>query len=237
MIMSPELATQTIPQIVFERPPRLDEFFKPIAGGPNLFDMPEKKWKHWRAVFNKGFSTEVISSLVPSMIEATVTYQDILKDLALEGELFQLDPVTLRFTLDFIGKTVMNASLGQREDNILADSMLSQISWLAPNKEINPLEMINFPRFLVQWWNGRKMNAYIGRELDKRFVEYQQELSHKPVGRSVIDLVLRAYMSDFQSGTDKGETILSQSSPSQQNGPDLPLFRHHPNPFLPLPRS
>ena len=226
MIMSPDLATQatqTIPQIAFERPPRLDEFFKPIAGGPNLFDMPEKKWKHWRAVFNKGFSTEVLSSLIPGMIEATETYCDILRDLASKGELFQLDPVTLRFTLDFIGKTVMNASLGQKESNVLADSMLSQISWLAPNKEINPLEMINIPRFLVHWWNGRKMDAYIGRELDKRFIEYQQDQSHAPARGSVIDLVLRAYMSDFQDSTDKQNTD-SQPSPSDKMDPVFRSF-------------
>ena len=200
IVMSPDIATQatqTVYQVANERPPELDDFFKPIAGGPNLFDMPEKKWKPWRAVFNKGFNSDTIVSLVPGMVEATLLYREVLGDLAAEKKLFQLDLITLRFTLDFIGRTVLNATLGQDGQNTLANSMLSQISWLAPNKEINPFEMINLPRFLVLWWNGRKMDAYIGRELDKRYQEYRRNET-SPRG-SVMDLVLRAYMGERRS--------------------------------------
>lgn len=109
MIMSPTLATQATQtsDIACERPPRLDEFFKPLAGGPNLFDLPENEWKAWRLVFNKGFSLDNLASFVPGMVEETLQYRHTLKRYAKSGELVRLDFVTLRFTIDFIGRTVL----------------------------------------------------------------------------------------------------------------------------------
>lgn len=74
--------------------------------------------------------------------------------------------------------------------------MLSQISWMMPNREINPLEQLNLFRYAVQWWNGRKMDAYAGAELDKRYEELRRsKASAKP--RSVMDLVLHTYMTEI----------------------------------------
>ena len=113
MVMSPHLATQatqTSLQIASQRPPRLDNFFKPLAGGPNLFDMPEKEWRPWRAVFNKAFSADSLSSFIPSMVEETFKYRDGLLRCAKSGELVQLDILTLRFTIDFIGRITLSVN-------------------------------------------------------------------------------------------------------------------------------
>ena len=66
-----------------------------------------------------------------------------------------------------------------------------------PNREINPLEFLNLPRYVVQWLNGRRMNRYIGAELDKRFEEYQENRVSAS-SSSVIDLVLQAYMAESE---------------------------------------
>lgn len=87
-----------------------------------------------------------------------------------------------------------NDPLGaQRGYNTLADCMLSQIRWHQANADTNALEYLNVARHAVHWWNGRKMDMYIGTELDKRYDEYKAD----PDGRrtkSVIDLVLQAYL-------------------------------------------
>lgn len=108
-VMSPKIAIQAAQtsSLACERPPLLERFFKPIAGGPNLFDLTEKEWKPWRAVFNKGFSTEHTLSLVPGMTRMTKTYCDTLRRLAEKGEMFYLDPTTLRFMMDMIGQTIL----------------------------------------------------------------------------------------------------------------------------------
>ena len=108
-VISPTAAVQAVQtsDISCERPRLLESFFKPIAGGPNLFDLTQKKWRPWRSVFSKGFRTEHVLSLVPHMISITSLYCDTLQNLAQRGELFFLDPVTLRLTMDLIGKTIL----------------------------------------------------------------------------------------------------------------------------------
>ena len=110
IIFSPNPATevaQTNPKICIERALLLRRFFKPIAGGPNLFDMPGEEWKPWRNVFAKGFSDNHIATLVPSMVKETIVYSKKLDKLARTGELFYLDTMTLRFMMDMIGGTLL----------------------------------------------------------------------------------------------------------------------------------
>ncbi|KAL8917803.1 MAG: hypothetical protein Q9208_007732 [Pyrenodesmia sp. 3 TL-2023] len=197
IVTSPLVATQvaqTNTRLSHDRAPILKRFFKPIAGGPNLFDMSEKEWRPWRQIFNKGFSTEQNTNIVPHVLEETEVYKQTLRALAEKDEVFYLDLVTLRFTMDMIGQTILNTSLKAQEGyNVLADSMLSQIRWHQPNSEVNPFGHFNFVRWTVEWWNGRRMDQYIGREVDKRFVEVRSSSSSKK-HKSVIDLVLQAYV-------------------------------------------
>ena len=96
-----------------------------------------------------------------------------------------------------------NAPLRAQEGyNVLADSMLSQIRWHQPNAEANPLGHFNVVRWVVEWWNGRQMDRYIGRELDFRFSEFKSDMGNNRQ-KSVIDLVLQAYSAqsgDHESG-------------------------------------
>ena len=71
--------------------------------------------------------------------------------------------------------------------------MLSQIRWHQANAQTNPLEYLNIVRLAVQWWNGRKMDDYIGKELDKRYSSYKRDPDGNST-RSVMDLVLQAYL-------------------------------------------
>jgi cytochrome P450 len=73
--------------------------------------------------------------------------------------------------------------------------MLSQIQWWRnANNSINPLSKLNFIRAFMQWKNGRQMDQYISAELERRYDEYKAD-PNSVKGVSVIDLVLRAYLS------------------------------------------
>ena len=71
-----------------------------------------------------------------------------------------------------------------------------------PNREINPLERLNVVRDIVHWWNGRKMDKYAGAELDRRYEEYRHGGAHKS-SKSVIDIVLHAYITGSQNSGEK----------------------------------
>ncbi|KAL8631386.1 hypothetical protein Q9189_002896 [Teloschistes chrysophthalmus] len=197
-----------------QRPPLLPRFFKPIAGGPNMFDMREHDWKPWRAIFSKAFSTEHVVSLIPDMVDETMVYSETLKKFAEQKQMFQLDLITLRFTIDVIGKTILNAHLGaQRGYNALADCMLNQIRWHQANGDTNPFEYLNLVRKTIHWWNGRQMDRYITDELSKRYREYKVDHGGERT-KAIIDLVLQSYVPE-QLGLE-----------SKTSGDDLdPSFR------------
>ncbi|KAI4257703.1 MAG: hypothetical protein LQ352_001543 [Teloschistes flavicans] len=224
IIVSPHIANQVHahPDISMQRPQLLPRFFKPIAGGPNMFDMREHDWKPWRAIFSKAFSAEHVVSLIPDMVDETIVYSETLKNFAERKEMFQLDLTTLRFTIDVIGKTILyvdnpavhfspqgrtanhvkrNAHLGaQKGYNVLADCMLSQIRWHQANAETNPFEYLNLVRKTVHWWNGRQMDRYISDELSKRYKEYKADHEGKRT-KAIVDLVLQSYIPE-QLGLD-----------------------------------
>lgn len=110
VVISPTAATeafQTNSLTSMKKPKLLARYFKPITGGASLFDMPEPEWRPWRTVFNKGFNVEHLTSLIPGMVQQTATYCETLRSLASKGNVVQLDPITLRFMLDMIGKTIL----------------------------------------------------------------------------------------------------------------------------------
>ncbi|KAF7951336.1 hypothetical protein EAE96_006652 [Botrytis aclada] len=184
--------TQTNTLIAARKVDLLPRFFKPIAGGPCLFDMPEESWRPWRAVFNKAFNNEHFQKLVPGMVKQIEVYKDILREHAEKGDMFYLDTTTLRFTMDLIGKTIMNTEFhAQRGYNVLADSMISQIRWHEPAAAIDPFSRVNVARWYMEWSNGRKMDAYISAELDRRYAEYKAD-SKNSRSKAIIDLILQA---------------------------------------------
>ena len=109
-VVSPTAATtvtQTNPRLATRKPDLLPTFFEPLAGGSNLFEMPESEWRKWRNVFSKGFSAEHFLMLVPGIVQQSRIYVDSLRKHALEGDTFSLDQMTVRFTMDLIGKTIL----------------------------------------------------------------------------------------------------------------------------------
>ena len=98
---------------------------------------------------------------------------------------------------------IRNASLRAQQDyNTLADCILNQIRWHQANAETNPLEFLNIVRWFVHWRNGRQMDAYIGKELNKRYNEYKSGLDSNRT-KAVIDLVLQAYLEDTKNFPEK----------------------------------
>jgi cytochrome P450 len=76
--------------------------------------------------------------------------------------------------------------------------MLSQIKWHKPTAsfDINPV------RWYVQWLNGRRMDTYIGDQLDQRYAEYKKDFNGAR-SKVVIDLVLQAYLKDQKTQSEK----------------------------------
>jgi cytochrome P450 len=107
IITSPELAIQACQEHDLPKPDILIPFFAPFAGGPNLFDMNGAEWKRSRALFNPGFSANVMLECMPQIIEEADIYVALLREHARKGDTFSLDKLTCDYMMDAIGAVSM----------------------------------------------------------------------------------------------------------------------------------
>lgn len=76
-----------------------------------------------------------------------------------------------------------------------------QVKWLTFGPDVNPFVRFNPARPLVLWYNSRRMNKYVTRKIDARFFEPQsQDRDHSAGNKSIMDLVLTAYLSEKAGG-------------------------------------
>lgn len=81
----------------------------------------------------------------------------------------------------------------QRREHPFASALRSQIHWLSYQDEVNPWQRWHPLRPIIQWYNGRKMNKFIVKELENRFETFQKEKKLKK-SKSMIDLAIENYM-------------------------------------------
>ncbi|KAE8341470.1 hypothetical protein BDV24DRAFT_151135 [Aspergillus arachidicola] len=138
--------------------------------------------------------TKPLLVYIPHIVEEAQEYVEILREHARKGNTFTLDKMTCDYVLDIIGRVAMKARLhSQRGRNPVAAALRSQVEWHCQDEQMNPFIRWNPMRPIMQWYNGRTMNQYIGTELDKRYEAWRQ---NKPSTRpnSIIDIVLAEYM-------------------------------------------
>ncbi|KAE8414445.1 putative N-alkane-inducible cytochrome P450 [Aspergillus pseudocaelatus] len=200
VVTSPDLAVQASQTYALPKPPVLAKFFNPFAGGPNLFTTNGPEWKRTRGLFNAAFSASNILQHTPHILEEAQEYVEILREHARKGDTFSLDKTTCDYVLDIIGHVAMKARFhSQRGHNPVAAALRSSVEWHCQDEEMNPVIRWNPMRPIMQWYNGRTMNHYIGIELDKRYEAWKQQ---KPSTRanSIIDIVLAEFMSTRPAG-------------------------------------
>ncbi len=81
----------------------------------------------------------------------------------------------------------------------MISALISQTHWLCFGTEGLPLKLLNPIRPLMNWYNTRRMNRYISRELKKQLKLNQDGTHAPPEGtgkRSIIDLALKSYLQE-----------------------------------------
>ncbi|PVI06285.1 cytochrome P450 [Periconia macrospinosa] len=159
-------------------------------------------WKRWRSIFNPGFSSSNISSLVPGMVEKIEIFKGNLTQLAKAGNFFCLEEMLLNLTIDIIGGAVMDHDFqSQSKYNDMTSALRNQLTWSTTGVEINLLLKLSFFRPLIHAYNTWRMNRYLVPKFEDRYSLMKG--SNTNPGKSVIDLALKAY----QSGNPSTDTI------------------------------
>lgn len=182
---------------------KLRKYMYPMTGGNDLVTMEGKEWKMWRNIFNPGFSAGHLMTFVPEIMKDTLTFCEILRDLAEREDIFLMDKVTMSLSLDIIGRVLLNTQLNaQRDENTFTTALRNQIRWLSFGNEANLFERYHPLRPLMQWWNARRMVQYVSRELDTRFQKSLEKnlMMNKGRSKTIIDLALENYLAPETSG-------------------------------------
>lgn len=131
VVTSAELAIQTCQQYDLPKPHILKPFFHTFAGGDdNLFVSNGAEWKKSRALFNPGFNANYVLGQMSYIVEEAATFVEILREHAAQDDMFSLDDLTCKYTMDIIGAVSINSRLHcQRKFNQLASAMRSQCLW------------------------------------------------------------------------------------------------------------
>jgi len=100
-ISHPQIAEQALLQPKHES---LSGYLSPITGAHSLIYMEGKEWKKWRSIFNPGFSHSHLMTLIPGIVEDSLVFCDILEEHTRKADVFRLEELATRVTVDIIGK-------------------------------------------------------------------------------------------------------------------------------------
>lgn len=89
------------------KPPILCEPLDTLTGGPSLITMRGATWKKWRTLFNPGFSAGYMIGLAPAIADEVAIFCGLLRERVKHGEMFQLEDLTLKLTIDVIGSVTL----------------------------------------------------------------------------------------------------------------------------------
>jgi len=183
-----------------------------LLGRYNMVILEGQRWKFMRSIFNPGFSASHLTTLIPYIVDSTLMFLDVLREKALTNELVEFDVLSTRFTIDIIGKVVMDSDFGsQRKPHPIVTTFRRQVSLMPSATGVIPFNGLNFIRTIRLWWNGRKLDNLIGAEIDKRiaFRTAQQaangsseKKSAKDRKRSIVDLALDAYEKEMAADVE-----------------------------------
>ena len=180
-----------------------------LLGAGNMITLEGHAWKSLRSIFNPGFSASHLMTLVPYIVDSSMVFLELLRSKAKTGELVQLDPLSIGFAIDIIGKVVMDTDFdSQKRPHPIVTTFRKQILMMPSNTQIGPLDDINFIRPIRLWWNQRKLNALLGAEIDKKVAARNTVGAANGVSekkdrkRSVVDLALDAY--EKEAASEKG---------------------------------
>ena len=74
----------------------------------------------------------------------------------------------------------------------MTTALREQLKWCTTGMNFDVLEYINMFRPLVHWYNKRRMNRYLSRDLNRHYLAIQDKEDRK--NKSVVDLTLKSYL-------------------------------------------
>jgi cytochrome P450 len=82
------------------------DFLIHLAGPGDIVSSDGPHWKKWRSIFNPGFASSHLMTLVPGIVDYVTIFTEKLSELSRSGEPFRLEEITTRYVLGVSKHTV-----------------------------------------------------------------------------------------------------------------------------------
>ena len=118
-IVHPDVAHSVTVEHSLPKHASINRAIWPITGFESLVALQGKEHKKWRRVFNPGFSSGHLMTLVSGIVDDCLVFVDILGKHADAQDIFALEEAATRVTVDIIGRVVLSvdfALLGGNAD-------------------------------------------------------------------------------------------------------------------------
>jgi cytochrome P450 len=192
------------------------EYLDTFLGAHNMVSVEGQQWKNLRTMFNPGFSSAHLMTLVPYIVDSSLVFCNVIQKKAESNELFELEEYGTRLTIDIIGKVVLDSDFdSQKQVHPIVETFRKRVLYMpGPNPIAAFRYWFEFRRRWKLYRNGVKLDSLIGDELDRKMASRaassaangtasKPSSSFKDRKRSVIDLALDAYQKEFASTTAK----------------------------------
>ncbi|KAL8735163.1 MAG: hypothetical protein Q9166_001039 [cf. Caloplaca sp. 2 TL-2023] len=201
IILDPAAAAQVTIHNSLRKHPQIQDYVYPLLGKKNLVTLEGKEWKMWRGIFNPGFASGHLMSLVAGMVSDTVRFTEILSDYAAKEKVFELEDAATRLTVDIIGNVVLDMSLqAQTSENKLVKAFRDQLGWMPLPNDINL-----FRRLLERRFADRRQEETAATKRSKPIIDLALDTYLKETGQSSGSALPRLFK---QSAIDQFKTFL-----------------------------
>ncbi|EDN98258.1 hypothetical protein SS1G_13116 [Sclerotinia sclerotiorum 1980 UF-70] len=194
IICDPNLAAQCTQNYSLPKSPVAEQYVGHITGKRSILLTDGLEWKKNRALFNPGFALAHLTTLIPSIVDESDIFRNVLGKLADSGEVHPVEEAAAFATIDIMGHVVLDISLNsQTTENELVEYFRQSISWTPKIVATNPLVNFNPLGPIMRKYYERKMDGYLDKVLDARFAEKEGNAS-KSKKKPVIDVALDEYI-------------------------------------------
>ncbi|QSZ30934.1 hypothetical protein DSL72_000493 [Monilinia vaccinii-corymbosi] len=194
IICEPSLAAQCTQNHSLPKSVVAQQYVGHITGKTSILLTDGMEWKKNRALFNPGFALAHLITLVPSIVDEADIFRHVLGTLADSGEVHPIEEAAAFATIDIMGHVVLDINLNsQTTQNELVECFRKSISWTPKIIATNPLVNLNPLGPLMRRYYEWRMDNYLNKVLDARFVE-KRGSSSKNRKKPIIDIALDEYI-------------------------------------------
>lgn len=205
-IADPEVAAQpSVTTLTSTKNATVERIMTKILGNRNIITAHGAEWRALRSLFSPAFQPQHITSLTDSVVESCLTLCQILREKAAGEELFKLNDVTLRTTIEMICSIIFGAHIAcQRSMHPMTQLFLERIHMM-PNafflwEDVRPLRELRLRT------NKKKLDAAINGEIDLYLAQRRVDHMENPGGPESGRMETRRPF-----GTDRSRSIIHLS--------------------------